>query len=54
MSCERTLNFDQSKTFSENYMSIKVWLWLVYKISKNNCQTQERYTTFLDKIIMVT
>ena len=30
MSCERALNFDQWKTFSENYKPIRVWLWLVY------------------------
>ena len=32
MSCERALNFDQWKTFSENYKPMRVWLWLVYKI----------------------
>ena len=34
MSCERALNFDQWKTFSENYKPMRVWLWLVYKISR--------------------
>ena len=32
MSCERALNFDHWKTFSENYKPMRVWLWLVYKI----------------------
>ena len=32
MSYELALNFDQWKTFSENYKPIRVWLWLVYKI----------------------
>ena len=32
MSCEHALNFDQWKTFSENYKPITVWLWLIYKI----------------------
>ena len=31
MSCERGLNFDQWKTFSENSRPMRVWLWLVYK-----------------------
>ena len=34
MSCERTWNFDQSKTFSEIYKPMIVWLWLVYKFNK--------------------
>ena len=29
MSCEGRLNFDQWKTFSENYKPIRVWLWFV-------------------------
>ena len=32
MSYERGLNFDQWKTFSENYKPMRVWLWLFYKI----------------------
>ena len=32
VSCERALNFDQWKIFSENYKPMRVWLWLVYKI----------------------
>ena len=32
MSCERAWNFDQWKTFSKNYKSMRVWLWLAYKI----------------------
>ena len=31
MSCECALNFDQWKTFSENFKPMRVWLWLVYK-----------------------
>ena len=58
MSCERGLNFDQWKTFSENSKSMRVWLWLVYKLTESYCclrlfsefiQTQKRYPTFLDK-----
>ena len=63
MSCERTLNFDQWKTFSENYKPMKVWLWLVYKFTENYCrlrlfsefiQTQKRYPTSLGKICILT
>ena len=36
MSCERALNFDQWKTFSENYKPITGWLWLLYKFTDNN------------------
>ena len=63
MSCERALNFDQWKIFSENYKAIRVWLWLVYKFTENNCrlrlfskfiQTQKRYPTSLDKISILT
>ena len=52
MSCEHASNFNQWKTFSENYKPMRVWLWLVYKITENYCrswrfsefiQTQERY-----------
>ena len=58
MSCERALNFDQWKTFSENYKPMRVWLWLVYKFTENcqiyrlfsdHIQTQKRYPTSLDK-----
>ena len=63
MSCERTLNFDQWKTFSENYKPMKVWLWLVYKFTENYqiellfsefIQTKKSYPTSLDKIRMLT
>ena len=63
MSCEGRLNFDQWKTFSENYKPIRVWLWFVYKFTENNChsqlfsqfiQTQKRYPTSLDKIRILT
>ena len=29
-SCERALNFDQWKTFSENYKPMRVWLWRLF------------------------
>ena len=35
MSCERGLNFDQWKTFSENSKPMRVWLLLVYKFTEN-------------------
>ena len=63
MSCERVLNFDQWKIFSENYKPMRVWLWLVYRFTENNCrlrlfpefiQTQKRYPTSPDKISMLT
>ena len=63
MSFARALNFDQGKTFSENYKSIRVWVWVVYKFTENNCclqlstdfiQTQKRYSTSLDKISNLT
>ena len=38
MSQERALNFDQWKTFSENYKPMRVWLWLVYKFTENYCR----------------
>ena len=59
MSCERALNFDQWKTFSENYKPMRVWLWLVYKFTENYypsrlfskfIQTQRRYPSSPDKI----
>ena len=30
---ERTLNFEQQKTFSGNCKPIRIWLWFVYKIT---------------------
>ena len=63
MSCEHALNFDQWKTFSENYKPMRVWLWLVYKFTENYypsrlfsefIQTQKRYPTSLDKIRILT
>ena len=63
MSCEGALNFDQWKTFSENYKPVRVWSWLVYKFTEN-CQiyrlfsefiqTKKRYPTSLDKIRILT
>ena len=59
MSCEGALNFDHWKIFWESYKPMRVWLWLVYKFTKN-CQiyrlfsefiqTNKRYPTSLDKI----
>ena len=63
MSQERALNFDQWKTFSENYKPIRVWLWLVYKFTDNYCplrlfsefiQTRKSYPTTNDKIVILT
>ena len=58
MSYEHSLNFDQWKTFSENNKPMRLWLWLLYKFTKN-CQiyrlfsefiqTKKRYPTSLDK-----
>ena len=55
MSCERALNFDQWKTFSENHKPMRVWLWLVHKFTENYIvphisQTQKRYPTSLSKM----
>ena len=52
MSCEHALNFDQWKTFSENYKPMRVRLWLVYKFTEN--QTQKRYPTSFDKVGILT
>ena len=35
MSCKCALNFDQWKTLSKNYRSMRVWLWFLYKFTKN-------------------
>ena len=60
--CQGSFNFDQWKTFSENYKLIRVWLWFVYKFTENNCcsrlysefiQTQKRYLTSLEKICIL-
>ena len=57
------LCFDQWKTFSDDYMPIRVWMLFVYKFTENDCrlrlfsefiQTQKRYPTFLDKISILT
>ena len=37
MSYEYASNFDQWKTFPENYKQMRVWLWLVYKFTENYC-----------------
>ena len=37
ISCERALNLDQWKIFSENYKPMRVWLWFVYEFTEN-CQ----------------
>ena len=36
MSCDRALNFDQWKIFSENYKPMRVWLWFVCKFTENH------------------
>ena len=38
MSCKRAFHFDQWKTFSKNYRSVRVCLWLVYKFTENCCR----------------
>ena len=38
---ECALNFDHWKTFLRNYEPIRVWLWLVYKFTENNCHLQK-------------
>ena len=38
MLCERPVNGDQWQTFSGNCKPIRVWSWLVYKFTENNCQ----------------
>ena len=50
MSCERALNSDQSKTFSENYTLMRVWLWLVYKFTEN-CQIYWLFSEFIQIIL---
>ena len=59
MSCEHALNFDQLKTFSENYKPMRVWSWLVCKFTETYCslrlfsefiQTQKMQPTSLDRI----
>ena len=40
ISCERGLNVDQWKKFSKHYKPMRVWLWLVYKFTKNYCRLQ--------------
>ena len=61
--CERALNFDQWKTFSEKHKPVRVWFWLVYKFIENYCrswlssefvQTQKRYPTSFDIIRILT
>ena len=63
MSCERGLNFDQWKTFSENYKPMRVWLWVVHRFTENYChlrlfsefiQTQKSYPTSHDKTRILT
>ena len=46
MSCERVLNLDQWKTFSESYKPMRVWLWLVYKFTEN-CQIYWLFSEFI-------
>ena len=57
------LNFDVWQTFSENCKQIRVWSWLVCKITGNNCGSRlftkfikipKRYLTSFDKISILT
>ena len=64
MSQERALNFDQWKTFHENYKPMRVWLWLVYKFIENYCdlrlfseiiqveKSSFRYPTSINRIVI--
>ena len=63
VSCKLALNFDQWKTFSENYKLMRVWLWLAYKFTKicqiyrlfsEFIQTKKRHLTSLEKIYNLT
>ena len=63
MFCERPVNFDLRKTFSQNCKPIRVWLRLVYKITEINCrsrlfaeliQAKTRYLPFLKRLSIVT
>ena len=47
MLCEPALNFDQSKIFFENCKPIRVWLWTVYKFTKNNSTHNIKLKVFL-------
>ena len=38
-SCQRALNFDQWKIFSEDYKSMRVRFWLGYKFTENFCHS---------------
>ena len=38
-SCECSLNFYHRKIFSGKHKPIKVWLWLHYKITEDNCRS---------------
>ena len=39
MSRERFVDFDKRNTFPGNYKPIKVKLYLIYKITENNCRS---------------
>ena len=63
MSQEQVLNISHRKTFFENFKPMRIWLWLVCKITANNChsqllaeliRTQTRYPTSLDKMSILT
>ena len=63
ISYEHALNFDQWKTFSENYKPMRVWLCLAYRFIENNCrswifsnfiQNQKVYSVSSDKISILT
>ena len=46
MSCKHALNFDQWKTFSENYKPMRFWLWFVYKFTEN-CQIYRLFSKLI-------
>ena len=49
ISCVPTSNFDQSKTFSENYRPMRFWLWLLYKFTNNYCRLRQPCSLILCK-----
>ena len=49
---ERIVNFDQWNSFSGSYKPKRVWFWLVYKTTENNCRSRlftEIMKTLLEK-----
>ena len=46
MPCKRAISVDHWKTFSKNYKLMRVWLWLVYKFTKN-CRICQLFSEFI-------